>query len=294
MPDPRSPDVEISVTTPETVRAAFSGPIAPPVARETALGDGCRYRIERGRAGDHRIEYDRRAAFHLAAGGRVLRCWAADPDEPAWRRFLLDTCLGTAALARGYEALHAAGFERDGGAVAVVATEGGGKSTLLAELLHRGRRFLCDDVLCLSRLDGVPVAHPGPPLMNLPAPPRSEGPADQIGRVLAVVDGERWIAVDSAVTRALPLAAVVFLVRGGDAWVTSRRLPVSAAPLLPHSLVSGRDPARLARRFALFADIAANVPLLRVCAPGDLPPARLAAVLEDAIDGIVSRSGSAA
>jgi hypothetical protein len=286
-------DVDIRAAPADAVDAAFSGPAEPRATRHGLLGDGGSYRTERGRDGDLRIEYAERATFHLAADRRDLRCWAADPDELSWRRFLLDTVLGTVALERGFEALHAGAFEHDGEAVAVVAPQGGGKSTLLAELVRRGRPLFCDDVLALSGAGGRSVAHPGPPLMSLSGTLPDPVSAPGIGRVLGVVDGERWIAIERGSTQARPLGAVVFFARRGQRRTAVHRVPPNPAPLLSQSLPSGRDPARLERRFALFADIAARVLLLRLRVPLHLPPAKAADVLELALDRTRAR-GSAA
>jgi hypothetical protein len=286
-------DVQIRSASRETVDAAFTGPAEPGAARAVRLGDGSTYRTERGRGDDIRIEYGRRALFHLAAGGGQLRCWAANPDELSWRRFLLDTVLGTVMLEHGFEALHAGAFERDGEVVAVVAGEGGGKSTLLAELVHRGRPLFCDDLLTLARCGSTPVAHPGPPLMNL-TPKLPDGtPAGRVGRVLGVVDGESWVAIERSSTRPRALGAIVFLTRRGHRPVEVHRVPPNPAPLLSRSLLSGREPARIAARFSLFADVAATVPLLRLRIPVDLPAPQAADALERALNAPRARETAA-
>ena len=285
--EPGPLDLEVSLADAPVVVAAFSGPADPPAVHEVELADGRISRTERGRWGDHLIAYGDRARLHLSADGRRLSCWAADVDDPAWRRFLLDTGLGTAALVHGYEAFHAGAVEHAVGVVAIAAGEGGGKSTLVAEFLRRGNALFCDDVLCVSRRAGEVVAHPGPPLMNLPTSPPYE-------RILAQVDGEFWVAVDNAATMARPLAAFVVLARGGDDPCVVEHLPASPAPLLAHSLSSGRDAERLARRFAVCADLATSVPLLRLRAPVGVSPARLADALERALERTPAATGSAA
>ncbi len=278
-------DLELFLASGGIVDAAFSGAADPPLVRDTRLRDGCRYRTERGRDGDYRIDYGERSTFHLTAGGGELHCAPADPEEPSWRRFLLDSCLGTAALVHGYEALHAGAFELPEGVVAVVAAEGGGKSTLVAELVRRGHTLFCDDVLSLSRDHGSAgvVANAGPPLMNLPATLPDGTPAAQLGRVLAVLEDECWLAVERAAAGTRPVAAVVFLEREGRERVAVGRLAPSAAPVLRHSLASGTEPGRLARRFALFADLATTVPLVRLRVPDSLPATTTADVLEHAL-----------
>jgi hypothetical protein len=292
--DDRGPiDLELRAATADAVSAAFSGATTPRAARTGLVAGGSHYRTERGVAGDLRIDFDARAGFHLSADGRQLHCWAANADELSFRRFLLDTVLGNAALVHGFEALHAGAFELDGAVVAVVAAQGGGKSTLLAELVGRYRPLFCDDVLVLGRHHGGPVAHPGPPLMNLPST-RSVGPlTTELGRILGVVEREPWVAVDLAAREPLPLGAIVMLRRSGHDPATVEPLPAHPEPLLSHSLPSGRDPTRLDRRFALFAEIATTTPLLELRVPVDLTPTGVADALEDALLTVLAR-GSAA
>ena len=201
-------------------------------------------------------------------------------EDPAWRRFLLDSGLGAAALSRGYEALHAGAVEGPDGVVAVVAEQGGGKSTLVAAFVSRGDVLFCDDVLCLSRTDGGEiVAHPGPPLMNLRAVLPDGTPAGHFGRVLAALDGEHWVQVERPPLGPRSPAAIVLLDRGEHDGVTIERLLGSAASLLPHSLLSGIHPERLQQRFTLFGDLAERTPILRVLAAATAPAAEVAAMV---------------
>ena len=64
--------------------------------------DGRRYEMERGRDGDHLMRWGDDALFHLSADGSALTCAAPDPEDPAWRRFLLDTVLWSVSLLGGF------------------------------------------------------------------------------------------------------------------------------------------------------------------------------------------------
>ena len=77
--------------------------------------------------------------FHLSTDGRVLRCAPTDRDDPIWQRVLLDTVLWTVSLLRGYEQLHASAVRTADGVIAFTAGSGGGKTSLAAEFLRRGR-----------------------------------------------------------------------------------------------------------------------------------------------------------
>lgn len=242
--------LEIALAPSAEVDAAWGGPLAQPAVVETSL-DGVAYRAERGTAGDHRFSYGDRARFHLSSDTRTLICAPADPEAPEWRRVLLDSVLATVCLLRGFEALHAAAVLGPAGVVAFMGHTGGGKTTLAAELLRRGMPLVCDDVLALSRDGDRIVAHPGPPVMNLPA-----GAPQPAGTSLATIRGETWIAVDGCARDAGPVAAVCVIDRRPG--LDTALVPGPAGPLdlLAHGLRSGTGADRRQARFELFADLA--------------------------------------
>ncbi len=286
-------DVSVNFAIRGQPETAFSGPADPPAARIAATGDGCYYRIERGRRGDHLITYSDRATFHLSHCGRKVQCAPRDPGDPAWRRFLLDTVLGTASLIHGFEALHAGAWLSPQGLIAIVAGTGSGKSTTVAEMVRRGHPLFCDDIFALSQRDGRVLGHPGPPLMNLPPSLPDGTPAGRLGRVVANIDGESWTLIDRPVVKASPVTGVVFLERRPcAAHVEVERLPSSAAALLANSLGSGSSATRLASRFGLFSDLARQAHLLRVKAPFTLPPSELADMVEAGFNLGVTKEAS--
>jgi len=179
--------------------------------------DGAPFVVERGVAGDHRFVHgahpgrhgipsggtpadETRAIHHLSPDAGILQCAPADPADPSWWRVVLDSVLFTVALLQGYEALHAGAVATADGVIAITAASGGGKSTLLSELLGRGLALMADDVLVLEPGDFVvkredseagrgdsvahprgtdfslstpppfsPVTYPAPPLMTVPS-----------------------------------------------------------------------------------------------------------------------------
>src|SRR5206468_586646 len=149
----------------------------------------------------------------------------------SWHRVMLDSVFFTIALARGHEALHGGAILGPKGVVAIVATAGGGKSTLLSELLRVGYPLFTDDVLAVDATAGdLHRCWPGPPLMTVP-PERRPPSAEP----LLALDGEEWCAMPVASGPA-PLAGIVFLARrpGGRLGLTSIEEPV--LELLPHLL----------------------------------------------------------
>jgi hypothetical protein len=274
-------DLELTLAAPDDVRRAFSGPASPPAVHVGVLGDGDSYRTERGREHDHLIEFAPRAVFHLDAPVRQGRCAPVDEGDPSWRRFLLDTVLGTAALVRGGEALHAAGVLTPSGVVAIAALTGGGKSTLAAEMIRRGDALFTDDLLFLSVDGDTVVGHPGPPLMNLnPAMPAGLRPGE-LGRIAATIDGECWTEVDRPRLAPAVVTAVVLLDRSAPV-LEIEVLSPNPLPLLANALAAGHEGGRAARRFALFADLASQATLISLRAPADTSPGSLADLIGSA------------
>jgi hypothetical protein len=274
-------DVSVTLTTIPNAVGSFSGPVDPPIVRMASLGDGGTYRTERGRDGDHLITYDDIAAFHISADRRAIRCGPVVVDDVAWRRFLLDTVFGMTSLLHGFEALHAGAWVGPVGVVAVVAGAGGGKSTLLAEMVRRGHVMFCDDILALSARDRLILGHSGPPLMNLPPSLPDGTMSDRFGSVLGSFGDELWISIDRAAVPATPLAGVVFLERTSALATRVEELAPSSSLLLRHSLQGDLDQARLAARFDLFSELARQARLCRVVAPLDVPSSEMADLLED-------------
>jgi hypothetical protein len=233
--------------------------------------DGAPFVAERGTAGDYRFSHGEGALCLLAADGGLLRCALDQGEGAAGWRVVLDSVLFSVALIRGHEALHAGAVASERGAVAIVAGSGGGKSTLLAELLGGGASLLADDVVVLEARDGgAPLAHPGPPLMTVPAPVRPLP-----GKPIAGLGEERWLAVPAA-PEPLPLGAVVLLNRHPGAETGLRPLGDPLAVLLASLLGFPRAPERERARFELAAEIAAAVPIWELAADPSVTPTALA------------------
>lgn len=269
---PRQPPVRVMICGPADVASAWSGEAAP--GWQARLGDGERFRCTRGCAGDHRFAYGARATFHLSEDGSLLRCAPEDPHDLAWQRVLLDSVLVSVALLHGHEALHAAAVDTAAGVLAVTALSGGGKSTLCSELVRRGHGLVADDVVALSGDDGTVVAHPGPPVMNLP--PERVG---TVGRHITTFSDDAWVE-EPVIARCRPLAAVVFLTREGTAPVRCTRVAAPALRLMPALLRFPLTRERERARFRLACDIADRVPVYELSAGLGATPDQLADELE--------------
>ncbi len=286
---PVEPILHLRTASAAEIAEHWSGPDA--IGWEGTI-DGAQFLVERGLAGDHRFVHgelpdqrgapvaETRAIHHLSVDARVLRCAPADPAEQSWWRVVLDSALFTVALLRGYEALHAGAVATPDGAIAIAATTGGGKSTLLNELLNDGWTLMTDDVLVLeSRGEGTPLAHPGAPLMTVPA---SISPLP--GEPIASVGEERWVAV-RAHRRAIPLRTLVMLNRS-PGLTTSLHLARDPLAMLIGSLLRfPRVPERERARFETAGAIAAHVPIWELSADPSVTPGTLARMLRAELIG---------
>lgn len=272
--------VRMRLATPAEIDAAWSGPEGGARPVETRL-DGLRCITERGTAGDHRFTYGEGALFHVSADSRTLLCAPEDADAPEWRRVLLDSVLGLVSLLHGYEALHAAAVMSPTGVVAFMGHTGGGKTTLVVELLRRGFPLMSDDVLALSREDGRIAAHPAPPVMNLPA--GTEWPD---GQALATIAGETWFAARHAAAGPAPLAAVCLIDRRPGSVPGVVPGPASPLDLIVHGLGSGSAPERRKSRFELLSDLAAQAPAYVLEADTRTGAGELADLLEAAVPAL--------
>ncbi len=264
--------LQIRSTTPEEIAEHWSG------LHEIgwrAVIDGLPFVAEVGAAGDHRFVHGESSVHHLSADATLLRCAPECPAEATWWRLVLDSVLFSVALHLGNEALHAAAVATDRGAIAITAGTGGGKSTLLVELLRGGFTMLADDVVVLEdRGDAPPLAHPGPPVMNVPA---SIDPLP--GAVIAPVGEERWVAVP-AHPEALPLMALVLLNRRVGSTLGMCRVREPLALLLRMLARFPRSPERERSRFELASAIATRIPIWELSADPDVSADRLADLLQ--------------
>jgi hypothetical protein len=265
------PTLRLERVTPQVIAERWSGRLAPGWA---AMIDEAPFSVEQGRAGDHRFVHGKRAVHHLSEDARVLRCSPASADHPDWWRIVLDSVLFSVALISGFEALHAGAVATPAGAVAISAGPGGGKSTLVAELVRRGVQLFSDDVVVLEATpSGTPLAHPGPPLMTVPT-----RHSEALGTVISSRDDERWVAVPVHAEPAA-LAALVRLQRAPGASTSMRRVAAPFAPLIDSLLRFPRSLERERARFEMASQIASRTPIWRLTADPAVDPETLADVL---------------
>jgi hypothetical protein len=225
-----------------------------------------------------------RAVHHLSADASVLGCAPTDPGDPSWWRVVLDSVLFTVALLQGYEALHAGAVATPDGVIAITAASGGGKSTLLSELLGRGLALMADDVLVLGpRGTAPPISYPAPPLMTVPTSRIPMlGAADPPEPICSLED-ELWIAV-SVHPEPLPLKALVVLDRQPGLDFFIEKIENQLAPLLGSLMSFPSSPERQRARFELASTLASKTALWQLSADLNTPPAALADKLLSTLD----------
>jgi hypothetical protein len=282
--------LDLNLVAPAALEEAWSGPRSASPWRGK-LGDGEELAIAWGEAGDLLFDYSGGAKFLFEPGRRRLACAPLDPAALAWQRVLLSRVLPDLALAYGCEALHAAAVEMPFGVLAIAASSGTGKSSLVAELMRRGALLFADDVLVLGRRDGKVVAHPGSPHANLAA----ESAPERLGEVLAGFGAERWIGTRKASRKVNRVAVIALLEREGGLPLAASPLAASPLALAPHMLgLPDDEPGREASRFALYSDLVESAALLRLSGGDGDDPAALADVLERELTTLLPATSGAA
>jgi hypothetical protein len=281
-----APIVDVLAVSEEQLLERWSGAAGEPLW-QTIFEDGAGYVVQDGAAGDHLIEYADRPAFHLSADGLSLSCVDPPAQSAAWQRTLTDSVLWSVALLHGAVLLHASAVEGPGGAVAIVAAQGGGKSSLAAALALEGWPLATDDILAFERRGEQIVAHPGPNLMNVSRKLGSKLPADALGEVLATFTNaaasEDWVLVRRFSNGELPLAAVVLLKRAGSQAATITRIAATTLDVTPHTLAFRKMAGSPRRRFEAVSDLVERVPVFCVQAGVEVPPSELAAMVRAAL-----------
>lgn len=281
-----APRVTLRLVSHAELETSWTGHLGPPVW-ETVLGDGIPIRQEIGLVGDHRITYGS-ATFHISPDAHTVLCAPQDALAAGWQRQLLDTILFSVSFLNGFELLHASAVECDAGVVAFVARSGGGKSTIVAELLRRGHRLFCDDVLAIGPSSDGLTSHPGPAVMNLPA--AAMAPEELGASVIAPFpkEDELWVALPTAATEPRPVVALYLLDRGADRSAVSAVAPTPLV-FLPHAISLPHDPERARRRFRAFSTLADGVSVWRLSARPSDDPAALADLVEGSLGAAQAR-----
>lgn len=207
---------------------------------------------------------------------------------------LLGPVIGLWMEARGWPVLHASAVEIDGGAVAFLAGNGGGKSTLAAACVAAGHRLLSDDLLALAPAGDGFAARPSYPALRFWPRQAQELGVEPAGlpSVHPSVD-KRWVPVGALAGGGFcgepcPLAHVVLPVRGAEARPQLEPVPPAAAvaTLLAHGFLPRTVEAAgwQEARFDKLCRLAASVPLHRFSYPEGVE--RLPQVVAALVEGL--------
>lgn len=275
------PSLALSLLEPAELTAVWRRAIEPPEWRGRQ-GDGRDLVIEREVGGDVLFSYGDLARFRLDPAMRHLDC-APSKAGSDWMRVLIGKVIPSISVMRGYEALHAAAVDSPSGVVAIMAPSGSGKSTLALELLCRGWPLFTDDVLALSRSGDTVSAHPGTAHMTVAVGHPEAADGETLGETLAILAGERWLAVRNVATHKRPIRLLCLLERGPDRELALESLRPSPLPLVPYTLGLSTEAARRRARFELYADLTASATLVRLTAGLDHRPSELADRIEQAL-----------
>lgn len=133
------------------------GRVSSPSSDERPGGDGC-WSATSARA---LYFWPEVGAFEVLEGSTITMEPAPDTDDDTLRLTLLGPLLATVLHQRGYLVLHASGLGGQGGAIAVCAHSGTGKSTTAALLADQGYTLLTDDLLVVDLDHAEPRILPG-------------------------------------------------------------------------------------------------------------------------------------
>lgn len=272
------PELQLQVVGADELEEAWSGPATPGPWRGI-LRDGAELTIRWGRKGDLLFGYGEQARYLLDHSSGRLLCAPAEASSLSWQRVLLSRVLPVVAIARGYEALHAAAVRTAAGVVAIVGASGAGKSTLAAELVGRGHELFGDDVLVVGHNREGVVAFPGGAHLSLEAGTGALPEAEILGEL----GGKLWTVAGEPVSEPAPVAAVVLLGRG-EGQVEAEELSPSPLSLAPFMLGLPDEEGRDGERFALYADLVEVSRLLRLGGSASAPAGEFAEALERALE----------
>jgi hypothetical protein len=197
-------------------------------------------------------------------------------SAPDWQRALISKVLPSISVIRGYEALHAAAVDSPHGVVAFMGASGAGKSTLAFEFVRRGWPLFADDQLTLGIEQGVVLAYPGTPHMNVAA---TAAPGST-GSTLAFLAGERWMVARRSAQRPRRVRMLCTLRRGVDMRLDAQPLDANPLALAPYMLGLPTTAERERSRFNLFADLIASSELIGLTAGFEHAPEQLADLVE--------------
>ena len=252
------------------------------------------------------IDIDAAGAYLVQAPGHGAHVVSADgtritsllrPDAPwDWQRLFVAQPLPLAATLRGLEPLHASAVGFDGGAVAISAPSGTGKTSIAMHLVALGAALLTDDVLVVEPTSSGVRAYPGARLLSAQPHELAAVPIERrerLGNILEV--GEKVYLRPELEAEPAALAALYRLRR--DPSATELQI-AEEAPADPRDLLGTtfltyvKSRERLVRHLEFGSSLAQNSRVFVVRLPPDLPAIHAARLFEDHVRselGLVTR-----
>jgi hypothetical protein len=224
--------------------------------------------------GYYLMAYHDGAEFLFDRGGtRVWGVWSESVSIDDRSVCLLGPVLSFVLCLRGITCLHASAISIAGRAIAFVGPEGAGKSTTAAAFALGGYGILADDVVALRPSTAAVLIQPSYPWLRL-RPSAVEALFDtavDVPRLLPRVNG-LYFDLDLGrdgykfEQRALPLAAIYFLIESADDIVAPKVEAMTGREGLITLIASTwatrvLDPSMRAREFETLRRLCANVPL---------------------------------
>ncbi len=143
-----------------------SVPLAPPEREDPGVA-GLEPGVYLGGEGEReRLHYPGLFDFWLTPG-RIECRWRPPEDQPRIERALFGTVLAYWLERRGWLALHAAAVAVAGQALAFLADNQSGKTTLAISLLQAGHALITDNLLAIEPGGKQPLCHRGLPQVRL-------------------------------------------------------------------------------------------------------------------------------
>jgi hypothetical protein len=206
-------------------------------------------------------------------GERWIGCYLADPSARHIAEIrLLGGVLAYWLESHGVPTLHASAVVVDGSAVAFAAPNGGGKTSLAAELVRRGHPLLTDDILPIELRGGAVFGLAGYPQMRMwpDEARRHVGAIDGLRIVHPAFDKLRVPVGDAGIGAFCPEATelgAVYLLYPVDGEVEPGFEPVAPGAAVVHLAAAGfaapvaTAGRQQAGRFRVLAAAAATVPV---------------------------------
>lgn len=232
----------------------------------------------------YRIRYDYRghwADFTIRHDGREVCVDAREGESDAEISNLIEgPILARAMRLAGKPCLHATALSADGKAISLMGASGAGKSSLAWAMVQKGCRLVTDDMVGFSIEGGVLMVQPGRARLRIwPDAARQLGIEASISGELFPTAGEmNKLGVRDPAAMAeepVPLHAIYRIERRNSALTSPQivamphhaRLAELAANI--HGMIAP-GPAGRRRELALFAEVAAAVPIYSLTMPDDL------------------------